>query len=102
MLTIEPFFAFFMSGTTAWMAKNWCLRFTRMRSSKYSGVTLSSVWRSSWAALLTRMVIGPSALRTSLDRLAQRVDVGQVAVLEMDRLALPARGGRRAPSTPCP
>ena len=46
------------------MAKNWCLRFRATRSSKYSGVTSSSVWRSSWAALLTRTVIGPKSLRT--------------------------------------
>ena len=54
-----------MSGTTAWTVKNWWRRFTAMRSSKYSGVTSSIVWRSSWAALLTRMVIGPSAFRTA-------------------------------------
>ena len=35
-----------------------------MRSSKYSDVTSSSLWRSSWAALLTSTVIGPNVLRT--------------------------------------
>ena len=60
-LMMEPPPATFMSSSTACEAKNWCFRFTPMRSSQYSGVTSSVTWRSSRAALLTRMVMGPSA-----------------------------------------
>ena len=33
-LTIEPPPASFIIGNTAWAAKNWCLRFTAIRSSQ--------------------------------------------------------------------
>jgi hypothetical protein len=46
-LMIEPPPAAAISGATAWAAKNWWRRFTANRSSQYSGVTLSIVWRSS-------------------------------------------------------
>ena len=38
-LTIEPRARRDHAGATAWIAKNWCRRFTAMRSSQYSGVT---------------------------------------------------------------
>jgi hypothetical protein len=69
-LMIEPPPAAFIIGCTAWAAKNWCLRFTAMRSSQYSGVTVSNLWRSSWAALLTSTVIGPC--RSAAWRMARR------------------------------
>ena len=56
--------AAFMSGSTAWAAKNWWRRFTATRLSQYSGVTSSVRWRSSWAALFTSTVIGPMTSRT--------------------------------------
>ncbi len=54
----------FMSGSTAWAAKNWWRRFTAMRLSQYSGVTSSVRWRSSCTALFTSTVIGPIASRS--------------------------------------
>ena len=47
MLTMAPPPSPRMSSTTACEQKNWCRRFTAMRSSQYSGVTSSSLWRSS-------------------------------------------------------
>ena len=76
----------FMSGSTAWAAKNWCLRFTAMRWSKYSGVTLSVACRSSCAALLTSTVIGPNGTDLG-DGAAQRLGVGNVGMEVADRRA---------------
>jgi len=59
-LMMEPPPAAVMSGATACAAKKWWRRFTAKRSSQYSGVTRSIVWRSSCAALLTSTRIGPS------------------------------------------
>ena len=62
---IEPPPAFLMPGTTDWMAKYWWRRLTAMRSSQNSGVTSSSLWRSSRAALLTSTVMVPSSAAVS-------------------------------------
>ena len=83
-LTMAPPPAAIMSGSTACAAKNWCFRFTANRSSQYSGVTSSVVWRSSWAALLIehadRAERGPDAL----DGRLQVRNSGEIAMLEMN------------------
>ena len=71
-----------MCGRTACAAKNWGLRFTSSALSQYSTVTSSILCRSSLAALLTRMPIGPSTSRDLGDRGPQRLDVGDVALEE--------------------
>jgi hypothetical protein len=58
-LTIDPPPAVFICGYTACAAKNWWRRLTAMRSFQYSSVTSVALCRSSFAALLTRTVIGP-------------------------------------------
>ena len=103
---IEPPPAAAISGATACAAKNWCRRFTAKRSSQYSGVTRSIVWRSSWAALLTSTRIGPEPRLRLGDRRAQRRDVPQVAGDERRRgMAAGRERSRRAPPRPrarCP
>ena len=65
-------------GTTACVAKRWWRRLTARFASQYSGVTSSSWWRSSRAALLIRMRIGPKGVARGGDR--ARSDIAHVAM----------------------
>ena len=67
--------------------------------SQYSGVTASTSWRSSLAALLTSTPIGPSlGARPSAIACAERGDVGQVAADEERPVPALPRAARQAPA----
>ena len=58
-----------------------------MPVSQYAGVTSSNLCRSSFAALFTSTETGPAFALDSGERRAQRVDVGHVALDELDAVA---------------
>ena len=96
---IEPPPARFMPGATACAVKKCGRRLTAWLLSQNSGVTSSTAWRSSSAALLTSTVMSPCASLAVVDCCAQRLDVAYVGLQEKRphaELLFDAVGKRRA------
>ena len=79
MFTTEPWPAARIIGTTAWVAKKWWRTLISMNSSHLDALSVSTGMRSSFAALLTSTVTGPScspvaaiaSCRASMSRTSQ-------------------------------